>query len=58
MDPLAQPIGTNDITYGFKFLDAVQAITTRFKGIHTMWVYPIYHLVFLKENLLIKYLQL
>ena len=35
MDPLVQPIGTND-TYGFEFLDAVQAITTRFKGIHTM----------------------
>lgn len=35
IDPLVQPIGTND-TFGIEFLDAVQAITTRFKGIHTM----------------------
>ncbi len=35
IDPLVQPIGTDD-TFGFEFLDAVQVITTRFKGIHTM----------------------
>lgn len=35
IDPLVQPIATND-TFGIEFLDAVQAITTRFKGIHTM----------------------
>ncbi|MBV7273950.1 methyltetrahydrofolate cobalamin methyltransferase [Clostridium sp. PL3] len=35
IDPLVQPIGTND-TFGFEFLDSIQAITTRFKGIHTM----------------------
>ena len=35
VDPLVQPIGTED-TYGFEFLDSVAAITTEFKGIHTM----------------------
>ena len=35
VDPLVQPIGTDD-TYGFEFLDSVAAITTEFKGIHTM----------------------
>lgn len=35
IDPLVQPIGTNDI-FGIEFLNAVQAITTQFKGIHTM----------------------
>ena len=34
-DPLVQPIGTDD-TYGFEFLDSVAAITTQFKGVHTM----------------------
>jgi len=35
VDPLVQPIGTNG-TFGIEFLDAVEGITTRFKGIHTM----------------------
>ena len=35
VDPLVQPIGTDD-TYGFEFLDSVAAITTQFKGVHTM----------------------
>lgn len=35
IDPLVQPIAAND-TFGFEFLDSVQAITTKFKGIHTM----------------------
>lgn len=35
VDPLVQPIGTDD-TFGIEFLDAVEAITTRFKGVHTM----------------------
>ncbi len=35
IDPLVQPIGTND-TSGFEFLNAIQTVTTRFKGIHTM----------------------
>lgn len=35
VDPLVQPIGTDD-TFGTEFLDAVQAITKRFKGVHTM----------------------
>lgn len=35
VDPLVQPIGTND-TFGIEFLDAVQTITSQFKGIHTM----------------------
>lgn len=35
IDPLVQPIATND-TFGFEFLNAMEAIKTRFKGIHTM----------------------
>lgn len=35
MDPLVQPIGTDD-SFGFEFLDAVGAITKEFEGIHTM----------------------
>lgn len=35
VDPLVQPIGTND-TYGIEFLDSVQGIMTNFKGVHTM----------------------
>lgn len=35
VDPLVQPVGTKD-TFGIEFLDAVQAIMTRFKGVHTM----------------------
>lgn len=35
VDPLVQPIGTND-SYGIEFLDAVQGIMTNFKGVHTM----------------------
>jgi len=35
VDPLVQPIGTNG-TFGIEFLNAVQGITTQFKGIHTM----------------------
>ena len=35
VDPLVQPVSTMD-AYGVEFLDAVQAIMTRFKGIHTI----------------------
>lgn len=35
VDPLVQPIASND-TAGFEFLNAIEAITSRFKGIHTM----------------------
>lgn len=35
VDPLVQPISTNPV-FGVGFLDAVQQIVERFKGIHTM----------------------
>ncbi|ADG80955.1 dihydropteroate synthase DHPS [Thermincola ferriacetica] len=35
VDPLVQPIGTNS-NFGIEFLNAVEAIMTRFKGVHTM----------------------
>lgn len=35
VDPLVQPIGTNN-SFGVEFLNAIEAITTEFKGVHTM----------------------
>ncbi len=35
VDPLVQPVSTNKM-YGVEFLDAVEQIMTRFKGVHTM----------------------
>ena len=35
VDPLVQPIGTNS-SFGIEFLNTVEAITTTFKGVHTM----------------------
>lgn len=35
VDPLVQPVSTNKM-YGVEFLDAVEKIMTRFKGVHTM----------------------
>lgn len=35
VDPLVQPIGTNS-TFGIEFINAIEAITTKFKGVHTM----------------------
>jgi 5-methyltetrahydrofolate--homocysteine methyltransferase len=35
VDPLVQPISTKD-EFGVEFLDAVDAIMTRFKGVHTI----------------------
>ena len=35
VDPLVQPISTNQ-TFGVEFLEAVEGIMTRFKGIHTI----------------------
>lgn len=35
MDPLVQPIST-DSSYGVEFLDTVEEIMTKYKGIHTM----------------------
>ncbi len=35
VDPLVQPISTN-ATFGVSFLDAIEAITTRFDGVHTV----------------------
>jgi 5-methyltetrahydrofolate--homocysteine methyltransferase len=35
VDPLVQPVGTNPI-FGVEFLTAIEMITTRFKGVHTM----------------------
>ncbi|MBF0529469.1 MAG: methyltetrahydrofolate cobalamin methyltransferase [Deltaproteobacteria bacterium] len=35
IDPLVQPISTNS-NFGLGFLDAIEEITKRFKGIHTM----------------------
>jgi len=35
VDPLVQPVAT-DSTFGIEFLNAVDAIMTRFKGVHTM----------------------
>ncbi|MDF2572942.1 MAG: acsE 3 [Sporomusa sp.] len=35
VDPLVQPIGTNS-TFGIEFLNTIEAITTTFKGVHTM----------------------
>jgi 5-methyltetrahydrofolate--homocysteine methyltransferase len=35
VDPLVQPVST-DGRFGLEFLDAIQMITTRFKGVHTM----------------------
>ncbi|HEY3425802.1 MAG TPA: methyltetrahydrofolate cobalamin methyltransferase [Negativicutes bacterium] len=35
VDPLVQPIGTNSL-FGVEFLNAIEAITSTFKGVHTM----------------------
>ena len=35
VDPLVQPVSTNDI-FGIEFLEAVEKIMTRFKGVHTI----------------------
>lgn len=35
VDPLVQPVGTKD-SFGIEFLDAIEGIMTRFKGVHTM----------------------
>jgi 5-methyltetrahydrofolate--homocysteine methyltransferase len=35
VDPLVQPIGTNS-SFGVEFLNAIEAITGTFKGVHTM----------------------
>jgi len=35
VDPLVQPISTNS-TYAVEFINSVEAIMTRFKGVHTM----------------------
>ncbi len=35
IDPLVQPVSTNDV-FGQQFLEAIDMITTRYKGIHTM----------------------
>ncbi|WP_088227272.1 methyltetrahydrofolate cobalamin methyltransferase [Desulfosporosinus sp. FKB] len=35
VDPLVQPVATNK-TFGIEFLKAVEAISTEFKGVHTM----------------------
>lgn len=35
VDPLVQPVATNR-DFGFEFLNAVEAISTEFKGVHTM----------------------
>jgi cobalamin-dependent methionine synthase I len=35
VDPLVQPIGTNSC-FGIEFLNAIEAITTNFQGVHTM----------------------
>lgn len=35
VDPLVQPIGTNS-TFGIEFLNTIEAISTTYKGIHTM----------------------
>jgi 5-methyltetrahydrofolate--homocysteine methyltransferase len=35
VDPLVQPVSTNDV-FGKEFLNAIEAITTHFEGIHTM----------------------
>jgi 5-methyltetrahydrofolate--homocysteine methyltransferase len=35
VDPLVQPVSTKD-TFGLEFLDAVEAIMTEFKGVHTI----------------------
>jgi 5-methyltetrahydrofolate--homocysteine methyltransferase len=35
VDALVQPVGTNDV-FGIEFLDAVQAITTTYKGVHAI----------------------
>ena len=35
VDPLVQPVSTKD-TFGLEFLDAVQGIMTKFKGVHTI----------------------
>ncbi|WP_066638724.1 methyltetrahydrofolate cobalamin methyltransferase [Desulfolucanica intricata] len=35
VDPLVQPVGTNK-SFGIEFLNAVEAIMTRYKGVHTM----------------------
>jgi 5-methyltetrahydrofolate--homocysteine methyltransferase len=35
VDPLVQPVSTNN-TFGVEFLKAVELITTRFEGVHTI----------------------
>lgn len=35
VDPLVQPVATNK-DFGYEFLNAVEAISTEFKGVHTM----------------------
>ena len=35
MDPLVQPVSTKS-TFGLEFLNAVEEIMTRFKGVHTI----------------------
>src|SRR5665648_1269372 len=35
VDPLVQPISTNS-TFAVEFINSVEAIMTRFKGVHTM----------------------
>lgn len=35
VDPLVQPVGTKD-SFGIEFLNAIEAIVTKFKGVHTM----------------------
>lgn len=35
VDPLVQPVST-DTRFGWEFLEAIQMIVTRFKGVHTM----------------------
>ncbi|UWG97891.1 methyltetrahydrofolate cobalamin methyltransferase [Dehalobacter sp. DCM] len=35
VDPLVQPLSTNSI-FGVEFINSVEAITTKFKGVHTM----------------------
>ncbi len=35
VDPLVQPVSTNRL-FGLAFLEAIEAIVTRFKGVHTM----------------------
>ncbi len=35
VDPLVQPVSTN-IDFGVEFINAVEAISKQFKGVHTM----------------------